>query len=56
MGNPHYRGNTLVLQTPYNTAVLVERATHVEWFVDMWTRGFAQFPDVITVDQWIKQD
>jgi hypothetical protein len=36
--------------------VLVERATGVEWAVDMWTRGFAQLPDVMTVDQWIKQD
>jgi hypothetical protein len=55
-GNPRYRGNALVLQTPHNTAVLVERATGVEWAVDMWTRGFAQLPDVMTVDQWIKQD
>ena len=27
VGDPHYRGNALVLQTPHNTAVLVERAT-----------------------------
>ena len=25
VGDPHYRGNTLVLQTPHNTAVLVDR-------------------------------
>lgn len=56
VGSPHYRGNTLVLQTPHNTAVLLERATRVEWVVDMWTRGFAQLPDVMPVDQWIKQD
>ena len=31
VGDPHYRGNALVLQTPHNTAVLVERATKVEW-------------------------
>jgi hypothetical protein len=56
VGDPHYRGNALVLQTPHNTAVLVERATRVEWVVDMWTRGFAQLPDVMTVDQWTKQN
>ena len=56
VGNPHYRGNTLVLQTPHNTAVLVERATHVEWVVDMWPRGYAQLPDVMTVEQWVKED
>src|SRR5258705_7888856 len=33
VGDPHYRGNALVLQTPHNTAVLVERATRIEWVV-----------------------
>jgi hypothetical protein len=56
VGNPHYRGNTLVLQTPHNTAVLVERATHVEWVVDLWPRGYAQLPDVMTVDRWVKEN
>ena len=56
VGNPHYRGNTLVLQTPHNTAVLVEKASHVEWVVDMWPRGYAQLPDVMTVEQWVKED
>jgi hypothetical protein len=56
VGDPHYRGNTLVLQTPHNTAVLVERATRVEWVVDMWPRGYAQPPDVMTVEKWVKED
>ncbi|MBB5049720.1 hypothetical protein HNR60_004502 [Rhodopseudomonas rhenobacensis] len=56
VGNPHYRGNVLVLQTPHNTAVLLERATQVEWVVDLWTRGYAQSPDVMPVGQWVKQD
>src|SRR6202043_651576 len=30
VGDPHYRGYT-VFQLPHNTAVLVERATKVEW-------------------------
>jgi len=56
VGDPHYRGNTLVLQTPHNAAVLVERATKVEWVVDMWPRGYAQPPDVMTVEKWVKED
>jgi hypothetical protein len=53
VGEPKYRGNALVLQTPHNTPVLVDRATRVGWVVDMWTRGYAQAPDVMTVDQWV---
>ena len=56
IGDPHYRGNTLVLQTPHNTAVLVERATKVEWVVDLWPRGYQQPPDVMTVQKWVKED
>jgi hypothetical protein len=56
VGDPHYRGNALVLQTPHNTAVLVERATRVEWAVDMWPRGYAQPPDVMTVEKWVTED
>ncbi|MET0219644.1 MAG: hypothetical protein ABW213_03190 [Tardiphaga sp.] len=56
VGNPHYRGNALVLQTPHNTAVLVDKATRTEWVVDMWTRGYAQLPAVMTVDQWVKEN
>lgn len=56
VGDPRYRGNALVLQTPHNTAVLVERATRVEWVVDMWPRSYAQPPDVMTVEKWVKED
>jgi hypothetical protein len=56
VGDPHYRGNALVLQTPHNTAVLVERATKVEWVVDMWPRGYAQTPDVMTVERWEREN
>jgi hypothetical protein len=55
VGNPHYRGNVLVLQTMHNTAVLVERATKVEWVLDVWPRGYAQPPDVITVEKWVTE-
>jgi hypothetical protein len=56
VGDPRYRGNVLVLQTPHNTAVLVDRATGVQWVVDMWTRGYAQTPEVMPADQWVKLD
>jgi hypothetical protein len=55
VGEPRYRGNALVLQTPHNTAVLQDRATRAEWAVDLWTRGYAQAPDVKPVDQWVKE-
>src|ERR1700716_3040026 len=56
VGDPHYRGNVLVLQTPHNTAVLVERATRIEWVVDMWPRSYLQPPDVMTVEKWVTED
>lgn len=56
IGDPKYRGNALVLQTPHNTAVLLERATKVEWAVDLWTRGYLQPPEVMTVAKWVKED
>jgi hypothetical protein len=56
VGDPHYRGNTLVLQTPHNTAVLVDRATKVEWVVDLWPRGYLQPPDVMPVQKWVTED
>jgi hypothetical protein len=56
VGNPHYRGNALVLQTPHNTAVLIDRATKVEWVVDLWPRGYLQPPDVMTLEKWVTED
>jgi hypothetical protein len=56
VGDPKYRGNALVLQTPHNTPVLIDKATQIGWVVDMWTRGYAQMPEVMTVDRWVKED
>lgn len=56
VGNPHYRGNALVLQTPHNTAVLRDKGTGTEWSVDMWTQAYAQPPAVMPVTQWVKED
>jgi hypothetical protein len=54
-GDPIYRGNLLMGQTPHNTAILIDKATHTEWVVDMWTRGYGQTPEVMTADTWLKQ-
>lgn len=56
VGDPHYRGNALVLQTPHNTAVLVDKASGQPWAVDMWTRAYAEPPEVMPVAQWVKQN
>ena len=56
VGDPKYRGNALVLQTPHNTAVLLEHATKEQWVVDLWTRGYLQPPDVMTVAKWVTED
>jgi hypothetical protein len=55
VGDPHYRGYT-VFQLPHNTAVLVERATKVEWVVDLWPRGYSEPPDVMTLEKWVTED
>ena len=54
--DPKYRGNFLVLQTPHNTPVLREKANGSQWVVDMWTVGFAQKPQVMTVEDWMPLD
>lgn len=56
VGNPRYRGNIFAMQLPHNTAVLVETASRVEWSVDMWTTRYAQPPDVMLVEQWLKEE
>jgi hypothetical protein len=56
VGDPHYRGNPLAMQLPHNTAVLTDRASKVEWVVDMWPRGYGQPPDVMTLAQWQKEN
>ena len=56
VGTPRYRGNPLMMQTPHNTAVLTERATGSDWAVDLWTRAYAQAPEVKLADQWVKEN
>jgi len=56
VGNPRYRGNLLALQTPHNTAVVVDKATGIEWVVDLWPKNYAEAPDVMPVERWLKED
>jgi hypothetical protein len=56
VGNPRYRGNLFAMQTPHNTAVLTEKASRIEWVVDMWTTAYAKPPDVMPVEQWLREN
>lgn len=56
VGNPRYRGNILAMQLPHNTAVIVEKESRIEWSVDMWTTRYLQPPDVMLVEQWLKEE
>ncbi len=56
VGNPRYRGNFLAGQLPHNTAVLVDKSTGVEWVVDMWPKKYAEAPDVMPVERWLKEN
>ena len=56
VGDPVFRGNVFVLQTPHNSAVLIEKTNGSDWVVDMWTRSYAQLPDVQRVTTWMKED
>jgi hypothetical protein len=56
VGDPRFRGNLLLGQLPHNTAVLIDRGTGDGWVVDMWPRGYAELPDVMTVEQWMREN
>jgi hypothetical protein len=56
VGNPRYRGNLFAMQLPHNTAVLTEKASRIEWAVDMWTTAYAQPPDVKLLEQWLREN
>ena len=55
IADPNYRGNFLVGQTPHNTAVLTEKPGGKDWIVDMWTTGYGQVPDVMTLEKWMDE-
>jgi hypothetical protein len=52
--DPRFRG--YVFQLPHNTAVLTDKGTRRDWAVDMWTRAYAELPDVMPVEQWLTED
>jgi len=56
VGNPRYRGNPFALQTPHNTAVVIDKATGTEWVVDLWPKKYAEAPDVMPVERWLKEN
>jgi hypothetical protein len=56
VSEPKYRGNWLVWQTPHNTPVIKDRAGGGDFVVDMWTVGYAEKPQVMTVAQWMTED
>lgn len=56
VGNPEFRGNVLVGQTPHNTAILIEKKTRQKWVIDMWTTAYGQVPDVMSLDKWMTEN
>jgi len=56
IADPEYRGKFLVGQTPHNTAVLKEKPGGKNWIIDMWTTGYGQVPDVMTLEKWMDEN
>jgi hypothetical protein len=55
VSDPRFRGNLFIGQTPHNTAVIKEKVGGESWIVDMWTTGYGQVPDVMTLTKWQSQ-
>ena len=45
----------LSIIVPHNTAVLTEKPGGKDWIVDMWTVGYGQVPDVMTLEKWMDE-
>jgi hypothetical protein len=56
VADPRFRGKWYLGQTPHNTAILTDRTTKRDWAVDMWTRAYAELPDVMPIEQWLTED
>jgi hypothetical protein len=56
VSDPRFRGYSLIFTLPHNTAVLTDKGTRRDWAVDMWTRAYAELPDVMPVEQWLTED
>jgi hypothetical protein len=56
VSDPRFRGYSLIFMLPHNTAVLTDKGARRDWAVDMWTRAYAELPDVMPVEQWLTED
>jgi hypothetical protein len=56
ISDPEYRGRWLLGQTPHNTAVIKDNKTGVLWVLDLWTKAYGELPDVMTLEQWFKEN
>jgi len=56
VADPQFRGKFYLGQTPHNTAILTDRTSNRQWVVDMWTRAYAESPDVMPIEQWLTKD
>ena len=56
ISDPRYRGTLIFGQTPHNTAVLKDRATGVEWAIDLWTKAYNELPEVMPITRWVTEN
>jgi len=56
ISDPVYRGKFFLGQTPHNSALLTEKPGGKEWTIDMWTTGFGQVPEVMTLEKWMDEN
>lgn len=52
VAEPVARGYLIDGRPPHVTAVLVEKASGVEWAVDSWTRAYGQAPEIMSLSLW----
>ncbi len=56
VSDPRYRGTLIFGQTPHNTAVVKDRTTGEEWALDLWTKGYNELPEVMTIRRWVTEN
>lgn len=55
VGRPAARGFFLDGRYPHATAVVIETANGAAWAVDSWIRDNGERPDIMPLDQWMRQ-
>ena len=53
---PAARGMLFDGRPPHATAVVSERVGGMRYTVDAWTRGYAQPPEIMPLEQWMERD